>query len=108
MDGCPGEVRVICAPTTARKLYKASPLYSFASSDAESDSVEISESVYKGHPTLSIKFSEKAMPFSFGLSKAKAILGSISAIEAFVSKHQSAAPVAAVADQTPAKLEFHL
>ena len=66
--------------------------------------MSVTESVYKGHPTLSIKFSEKAMPFCFGLSKARAIMENYGAIVLFVEAHTPL--VAAVADKTPVVLDF--
>jgi hypothetical protein len=48
----------------------------------------IEESEYMGKAMLVIKNDDKdRFPFSFGLSKAKKILGAIEQIKAFVEKH---------------------
>jgi len=46
------------------------------------------ETEFKGNPTITIKFDENdKYPFSFGLGKAKKILGSIDEIKSFVEKN---------------------
>ena len=48
----------------------------------------IEESEYMGKAMLVIKNDEKdRFPFSFGLSKAKKIMGALEQIKAFVEKH---------------------
>ena len=48
----------------------------------------IEQSEFKGNPMLVIKNDENdRFPFSFGLSKAKKILGAIEEIKAFVEKN---------------------
>lgn len=48
----------------------------------------VEESEYKGRPILTIKFDEEdKYPFSFGVSKAKKILGCLDDIKAFVDKY---------------------
>jgi CO dehydrogenase nickel-insertion accessory protein CooC1 len=48
----------------------------------------IEQSEFKGNPMLVIKNDENdRFPFSFGLSKAKKILGAIDEIKAFVEKN---------------------
>jgi len=48
----------------------------------------IEESEYMGKPMLVIKNDEKdRFPFSFGVSKAKKIMGALEQIKAFVQKH---------------------
>ena len=48
----------------------------------------IEETEFKGRPTLTIRFNEDdRFPFSFGMGKAKKILGSLDEIRAFVEKY---------------------
>ncbi len=48
----------------------------------------VSESEFKGNPTLVIKNSEDdKYPFSFGIKKAKLIIENIEDIKKFVAKH---------------------
>ena len=48
---------------------------------------EPEESRFKGYPMLSLPVGEDGKPFSFGVTKAKAILMFKTAIEDFVAKH---------------------
>lgn len=51
----------------------------------------IEESEYMGKPMLVIKNDDKdRFPFSFGLAKAKKILGALEQIKAFVEKNDKA------------------
>ncbi len=53
----------------------------------------IEETEYKGRPTITIRFDENdRYPFSFGMGKAKKILGSLEEIKAFVEKHDKPIP----------------
>jgi hypothetical protein len=50
----------------------------------------IEETEYMGKPMLSLKNDENdRFPFSFGLAKAKKVLGAIEEIKKFVEKHDS-------------------
>jgi hypothetical protein len=47
------------------------------------------EKTYQGKPTLELKWKEDSpYPFNFGVGKAKLILASIPAIQAFVDRHK--------------------
>ena len=53
----------------------------------------VEETEYKGRPTITIRFDENdRYPFSFGMGKAKKILGALEEIKAFVEKHDSPRP----------------
>lgn len=52
--------------------------------------MQVRESVYKGHPTLSLDADSK-YPFTFGIAKAKLIVENIEAVRAFVAKHDRSA-----------------
>jgi len=53
----------------------------------------VEEGEFKGRPVLTIKFDENDQyPFSFGVGKAKKILGSLDEIKAFVEKYDQPKP----------------
>jgi len=63
--------------------------------------MQVEETEFKGRPTLTIRFDDNdPYPFSFGIGKAKKILGSLDKIKAFVEKHDKPRPEAKSAETT--------
>lgn len=53
----------------------------------------IEETEFKGRPTITIRFDENDQyPFSFGIGKAKKVLGALEEIKAFIEKHDKPRP----------------
>ena len=53
----------------------------------------VEETEFKGRPTITIRFDENDQyPFSFGIGKAKKVLGALEEIKAFVEKHDTPRP----------------
>jgi hypothetical protein len=66
----------------------------------------VEEAEFKGRPVLTIKFDENdKYPFSFGISKAKKILGTLDEIKAFVEKYDKPKPEAGAEPPAEAKEE---
>lgn len=55
-------------------------------SDTDTTKEEVTYGDYKGNPTITLPVGQKG--FTFGLTKARAILNHIEEIRAFVEKHE--------------------